>query len=309
LAQNHIDHQTRMGHMRLFGQRISPNDAIFTATSLDKGPGLDSSLKLGAGRTRGKGLGLGLKTVERLADEFAMCSGRLGEIPCPDLLFTTDEIETVMCASFFHPGKGLGEIPVEFSLLTRPAKGSQFCGDGVYLLFEFPYLLLVIMDALGKGKEAAEVTEVAKNFLSMVPASTDPHELLLAIGQKILGARGLMIQALRLNLERAELKAVTAGDIGHFIFLDGEERFLSGHKGLIGQVNSRSFLMESSFRGFREIMGIAFTDGLGTIPQIRFQQVLMEIPALIWTNYLFPFDISPGGMEDDATIVVWKWKT
>ncbi len=305
LAQNHIDHQTEKGHMRLFGQMLASEEAVLSVSSLDMGPGLDSHFKLG----HRSGLGVGLDTVRRLADDFAMCSGKLGGIPCPDLLLGKKEFETLMGASFFLPGGRIAEVPVELSFLTKPAGNDTYCGDGFCLLFEYPYVQIVVMDALGKGREAAEVTASVRKFLSLMPAGTDPGDLLLAVGNKILGSRGIMAQAARLHLENHELKVAAAGDIGHFLFLDGKETFLSGHSGLVGQINARSSLVEASFTGFRQLMGIAFTDGVGPIPKIRFQQVLMDIPALIWANYLFPLAARSERLADDATLVVWKWES
>ena len=308
LAQNHIDHKTTRGCMRIFGQMLTDKEALIHIASLDKGPGFGAKLGLGARDRLGSGLGVGLGTVRRLADDFGICSGKVGGIPCPDLLSGKREVETLVGASFLRDEGSFAQLPVEFSFLTRPSEGETFCGDGVCVLFEYPYLQIVVMDALGKGREAAEVVALARKFLSLVPAGIDPVDLMLSLGSRILGSRGLMAQAIRLHLEKAELKVVTAGDIGHFLFLDGKERFLSGHSGLVGQINSRSALVETSFSGFNQIMGIAFTDGLGAIPKIRFNQVLMDIPALVWANYLFPISGEGEKAHDDATVVVWKWE-
>ncbi len=307
LAQNHIDHNTSEGMIRLFGQRISPEQALFVACSLDKGPGIKPSFYLaGENHHENKGLGAGLNSVRRLADNFALCSGRLGNSPCPDLLMGKNEYETLVAAAFTQPTGIFDRIPVELSFLIRPANTSRYSGDGFFFSYEHPHLLMVLMDALGKGRQAAEIIVSAKKLLSLLPAKTGPTDTLMALGHHLVGSRGLMAQAVRLNIDRAEIKVAVAGNVNHFLFLDGRETLISGKKGLIGPVNSKNNLLSWHYTGFSQAMGILYTDGIGYIPPIRFQQVLMDIPSMIWTNYLF---LLCNRQCDDSALVVWKWKS
>jgi len=307
LAQNHIDHNTHKGMIRLFGQRIGTEQAFFVTCSLDKGPGIMPVFRICNRDFYGnQGLGAGLGTARRLAEEFAVCSGRLGDFPCPDLLLGKKEYETLVAASFAEPPDILSRLPVELSFLVRPAKGNLYCGDGFFFSCRHPYILMVLMDALGKGPEAAKIIFSAKKFLALLPAETEPMDALMALGNHMVGSRGLMAQVVRLDIERPEVKIAVAGNVNHLLFLDGKENLISGKKGLIGPINSKSGLVSWHYKNFKETMGILYTDGIGPIPPIKFQQVLMDIPSLIWTNYLFlPCD----RQCDDAALVVWKWKS
>ena len=308
LAQNHIDHDTNKGMMRLFGQRITPKQALFVACSLDKGPGIKPSYfyLTDENHYEHKGLGAGLNTARRLADGFALCSGRLGDSPCPDLLMGKNEYETLIAASFTQPKDLFNHMPVELSFLIRPAGANHYSGDGFFFVYEHPYILMVLMDALGKGQEAAEIIVSAKKLLSLLPAETEPTDTLMALGHHLIGSRGIMAQVVRLNVDKAEVRVAVAGNVNHFLFLDGKETLISGKKGLIGPVNSKNNFISLRYNGFRQAMGILYTDGVGYIPPIKFQQVLIDIPSIIWTNYLFPIC---HRRCDDAALVVWKWKS
>ncbi len=308
LAQNHLDHNTDNGIIRLFGQRTGEKESVIVMSSLDMGPGMnpgDIHHKDGLGEGS---LGAGLGTVKRLADSFGLCSGKLGESPCPDLLLGSREFATLVAASFVEPRGKFKDIPMDFSFLIRPAGESLLCGDGFFFSFDYPFFQMVVMDALGKGFEAAQILAAAKRFLALVPPNTHPQDLLLALGNEMVGTRGLMAQAVRVNVEKPEILIGAAGDVEHFLFIDGKERFISGHGGPVGPVNTRRVIEVTQVTTIKEVMGIFFTDGLGRLPKLRFNQVLMDIPALIWTNYLFSLCGQETKHQDDATLVVWKWK-
>ncbi len=308
LAQNHLDHNTDNGIIRIFGQRTGEKEAVIVMSSLDMGPGMNPGAihhKDGLGRGS---LGAGLGTVKRLADSFGLCSGKLSESPCPDLLLGSREFATLVAASFVEPREKFKEIPMDFSFLIRPAGESLLCGDGFFFSFDYPFFQMVVMDALGKGRQAAQILAEAKRFLALVPSKTHPQDLLLALGNEMVGTRGIMAQAVRVNVEEPEILIGAAGDVEHFLFIDGRERFVSGRRGPIGPVSTRRTVEAIEIAQFSDIMGIFYTDGLGHVPRVRFNQALMDIPAIIWTNYLFSLCGQEPRHQDDATLVVWKWK-
>ena len=309
LAQNHLDHKTVQGLIRLFGQRTGEKEAVLVMSSLDMGPGMKIKKRQDAGFLGRRGLGAGLDSVKRLADGFGLCSGKLGDFPCPDLLLGSREFETLIAASFVEPRERFMDIPMDFSFLIRPAGESSLCGDGFSFSFDYPFFQMVVMDALGKGGEAAQILAAAKRFLALVPPSTHPQDLLLALGKEIVGSRGIMAQAVRVNVEDPEILIGAAGDVEHILFINGKERFVSGRSGPVGPVNTKRVIEMTEITAFSEVMGIFYTDGLGRVPKLRFNQALMEIPAIIWTNYLFSLCGQEEMGQDDATLVVWKWKT
>lgn len=308
LAQNHIDHSTKDGRIRLFGQQTNADEAFFVVSSMDMGQALERKEASGKQQAFSQaGLGVGLDTIRRISDGFGLCSGKLGSVPCPDLLLGKREFETLICASFFQPKGALKNIPVDFSYLIRPAGLSRYCGDGFFFSYEEPFFQMVVVDVMGKGKEAAKLLFEVGSIIRLIPPGTEPQHVLACLGQSLIGTRGIMAHVVRINVELPELSMAAAGDVGHFFFLDGKERFLAGSAGLVGPVNSKSGIVHATYGDFTEAMGILFTDGLRKVPKIRFNQVLMDVPSVIWTNYVFSL-CEDDSSFDDATMVVWKWK-
>jgi len=75
LAQNHLDHRTKHGLIRVSSLRIQEVPCLMLA-SVDQGPGLgdiDGLLVQETGCPSTSGLGVGLASVRRLADRFSVC--------------------------------------------------------------------------------------------------------------------------------------------------------------------------------------------------------------------------------------------
>ncbi len=306
MAQNHIKHKTVSGRLRFFGQRLLDR-SVMSISSLDMGPGITNIKKaLEDGISSSNGLGTGLGCIRRIADRFAICSGKLGVFPCPDLLSFELESVTLVTAEFFFPSVRNREFPLDFSYLIRPVDGEKYCGDFFFFCCEKEKQAMVVMDALGHGKEAAEAVSAAMDFLRAVPASAEPLEMLMEAGRGLAHSRGVSAQAVRVDTSKCVVDTAAVGNVNQYLYVDGRPVKVSGHPGILGPVISKSSISTERFENFTSVMGIIHTDGLGSVPQVKFGQTERSMSALLWTHYLFSCCNQGMVSGDDATLVVWK---
>ncbi len=306
MAQNHVKHHTVSGRLRFFGQCLLER-SVMSISSLDMGPGITNIKKaLEDGITSSNGLGTGLGCIRRIADRFAICSGKLGDFPCPDLLSFELESVTLVTAEFYSVSSRVQESPLDFSYLIRPVSGERYCGDCVFSLSEDDTQAIVVMDALGHGKEAAEAASVAVEFLKAMPATAEPIEMLMEAGRGLVHSRGVSAQAVRVDTASCVVDTAAIGNVNQYLYLDGRPVKVSGHPGILGPVISRSSISTERFLNFQSVLGIMHTDGLGSVPQVKFQQTERSMSALLWTHYLFSCCNQGLVTGDDATLVVWK---
>lgn len=308
MAQNHVAHHTSAGRMLFFGHRIG-NNLIMSISSLDRGPGIINIKRaLQDGVSTSKGLGSGLGCIKRLADEFAICSGKIGSDACPDLLTGEKEFLTLVAAAFLVPDHCLTNTPVKFFHLIRPANNGQFCGDSFYFSHDQAFVSLIVIDALGHGKSAAEAAARAIEAIEILPPATKPIEVLLRAGETLVHTRGMAAQAIRIDLQRRIIETATVGNVNQRLYLDGKPQYITGKSGVLGPVTSRSMILEKRYSNFTQAMGLIFTDGVRRIPELRFNQAIMSFPPMLWTQYLFNSCDLACVPQDDATLVVWKWQ-
>ncbi len=310
LAQNHISHKTKSGKIRIFAQRFLNGIKVFNLSSLDSGPGIKwlRQMVIRPYNSLTGSLGAGLNCVKRLSNEFAICSGKIGVLPCPDFLLNKKEVATLVSAFFCEPSSYVSGLPINFAYLIRPSGENRYCGDGVSFSFLDPFFKIVVIDALGSGKEAALVTFRAKEIIEALPADLPPDKLLYQVGRELLGTRGAMAIATRINVKEGQVDIASVGDVSQALYLDGKSDFVTGKSGTLGAINTRNAFLKKSFSGFNEIMGIIFTDGIKSVPKLKFKQSTGDWSALLWVNYLFSICNNSFNQEDDASIIVWKWK-
>ena len=309
MAQNHIKHKTISGRLRFFGQRLAADHSVMSISSLDMGPGIPSIKRaMRDGVSSSKGLGSGLGCIRRVADEFAICSGKFGDSPCPDLLSRETESVTLIAALFRYGSPAGRKSSVDFSYLIRPLHAERYCGDGFYARSDDDCFSIVLIDALGHGHDAAEAVSRAFELLRLIPASIKPYEVLVEMGRALSHSRGLSAQAVRLDMKNKVIDTAAVGNVSQYLYLDGKAQTITGRPGVLGPVTSRSSISEERFSNFRSVLGLLFTDGLDKVPRLKFQQSEMSMSALLWTHYLFPCCNKEKAPQDDATLAVWKWQ-
>ncbi len=312
LSQNHLDHKTSGGKIRLFSQRIDEKRSFMSISSLDEGPGIFDFNGKDLNYFPRKGLRSGLNCVKRLSNDFSICSGHFGNVPCPDILNLERRAvyKTVVCACFWSPNEDFIFPHVKFSYLICPNKLGRYSGDGISIVYEYPYMRLMLMDVLGKGEEAAKILCKAKGLLERISPSVAPNDCLFELGNALLGTRGLMAQLVHFDFERNLVDIYAIGDVSQFVNRDGKEEFIVGNPGIIGKINVKNGIFKKRFSAHKDMMGIIFSDGLKIMPRIKagiFTKELMDFSPLLLVNMLFEVP-EEQLFSDDASLLIWQWK-
>ncbi len=307
LAQNHIDHHTQRGVIRINGQIIN-GTAYLVLASLDEGPGIaDVTNALSNGMSSSKGLGNGLGSIVRLSDDWAICSRKIGPLPCPDLEGLPLN-QTIVSASFWAaPLFGACEARLDFSCLVRPFPGEDFCGDAPHIAAESNFVRITLVDALGHGKRAAESIETISEILDLLPARLDPHRVIQHMSHGLVNAsRGVSAQVLRLDISRGIVDCAGIGNVGTILYLDGIRYASINRPGILGSWSTGSNERKiQRFEGTSNILAFMYTDGIVSPPPIPKSAAAGAFSPLIWNQILFKPTAS--GL-DDASLMVWQWK-
>ncbi len=157
LAQNHLDHGTSGGMLRLAGLFFG-NTPRMTIASMDRGPGIrsvEAVLRSGSGHRRSTtGLGAGLASIRRLADHFFICSGPGGPFACPEgaALACCGTMIVARCwPDRRTPGFLAGRGGLELDGLVAPRSETAPCGDNIFIRGDGRFVRIVMVDSPGVG--------------------------------------------------------------------------------------------------------------------------------------------------------------
>ncbi len=304
LAQNHVSFGTQNGMILVSGLFLGTCSMI-TIFSTDQGPGIhDLPLALSDGFTSGESYGNGLGAVSRLADDFAICSGSSGKMPCSQGLLKGDGRGTLVAASFFSSdrevslGKGLS-----LSALVAPKGDEKFSGDGLYLRCKGDFTLVVVADVLGHGREAAESISIMWELLDVLDPSSPLEQAVCVLDRGFGGRRGFAGLFMNINTASAKMSACGVGNIRAILHNGKKQIALTSLPGVIGQsINCRRLMMqELSIEPGTSC--IVFSDG---IDGSRLDTCFNNDLSPLFNSYLaFATALS---QEDDALVVSWKWQ-
>jgi anti-sigma regulatory factor (Ser/Thr protein kinase) len=321
LAQNHIEHHTRNGLIRISGLILNDTPRL-TIASLDEGPGIqDLKEAMKDGFSTSGGLGIGLGTVRRLSDSFHICSTRLGASPCPDIGVNAPFDTVAVSALLDHEAMtcngvcalnenydGMPAPPVDkqpdISALIRPYPGETYSGDAFYCRDDGRFCLMALIDATGHGRSAAEAAQRSIDAMAGLPPDADPDKVLDAADKALIGSDGASIHVLVLDRSLLKIKAAGVGNVNCILYLDGERRWPPLQPGVVG--NSHLARKGSEVYDFgSDVLCFMYSDGVKPIPDIPSDVALKPVAADIWAQFFFNPEPS---MEDDASLVTWKWR-
>ncbi len=170
LAQNHLDHGTSGGMLRLGGLFFGDVPRM-DIVSMDRGPGIrsvESVLRRGADQPPSRtGLGAGLVSIRRLADRFFICSGSSGPFACPAVF------GSVCCGTMIvvqcWPGEGepafLGACgSLEVAGLVAPRSETAPCGDNIFVRGDNRFVRIVMVDSPGVGSGGEATRRIGKRL-------------------------------------------------------------------------------------------------------------------------------------------------
>ena len=176
--------------------------------------------------------------------------------------------------------------------LSLPKQGETANGDAAFLRSQGFDVMFGVIDGLGHGPGAEEVTRAAKSHLSSVPLDTPLTAVMEALHAALQGTRGAA--ATICLLRGAELEACAVGNVE---LRSGDFRFpLVYSAGILG-VNVRTFRVCTAKLN-RPARFVAFSDGISTRASTDDVRQLTPADACHFIMQRYRRD------NDDATVLV-----
>ncbi len=312
LAQNHLDHKTKSGRVRVSSLIIDQVPSL-TLTALDEGPGIadvSSILDGETGRHRSKtGLGAGLASIRRLADSFSICSGSCCDYPCPG--FQAGEQGTIItgcCWLDYQPPPVLTVLKVDCVGIVSSRSENMPCGDGLFVDGDDRFLRIVLVDSPGIGS-GFRLTRKVKERLQDMDMIWPPDQLFEQLSFAL--AAGIAIEILRFDHLRKEVQCAGVGNVGAWLVVDGKlvrtvDWRPTGHPNYNNRIQLFSYPVQEHVFCLLHSDGIQpFTRGeieallsVGLRPQL-FPTSSLVLQSAFSMNRL---------QQDDAAICVWQWQ-
>lgn len=297
LAHNHIMHHTVQGLIRLSGFYAASIPCLSIA-SLDQGPGFDSAgWMLNRKNMAGGGLGAGLGTVLRLSDRLDIFS-RLAR---PE---TRSPYATIISALLGPDRKANEEIiriGGSLAILSQSRTGSGWGGgDGVHVQQDRRFTRLALVDSLGLGKGAAEITRLVFAELDRHSLLWPPAHLLEELEFALAETNGAAVHVLLFDHVKGLLSSAGIGNIATLIALDGQLIRETDQPGIIGHAKWRKITGQE----YKVVSGVRVsmhTDGQKKIADLPADFTLS--PAVVAQILFEPVILQ----RDDATLVTWQW--
>ncbi|SFD18645.1 ATP-binding protein [Tropicimonas isoalkanivorans] len=253
----------------------------------DNGPGIgDLDRMMNDGQSTLASAGLGLGALRRLSDSF-------------DVFTSADAGTTIVCA--FDQDKGATKPPIEVAGLCVCHPAESVCGDAWTLRQGPQETGIVLCDGLGHGplaaRAAAEVLEGAE------ASPMDPGALIEEVSRRLVGKRGAVASAIRIDHEAMTMTYSGLGNISTLHVGPSGFRRLAVRDGRIGG---------PATRGYEETIALApgdtvilHSDGLKTLREANIPPGLMYRSPLLIAGYFL--DRMFRG-RDDASIVLARVK-
>jgi hypothetical protein len=297
LAHNHVMHHTVQGVIRLSGFYASAIPCLSIA-SLDRGPGLDpGEALLPRKNSGGGGLGAGLGTVLRLSDRLDIFS----RTASPGVQSPYETIIIALLGTDRAANEEISHIGGSLAVLSQSRNGSGWSGgDGVHFQQDSRFTRLAVVDSLGLGKKAAEITQMVFAELDRRPLFWPPAHLLEEVEAPLAETNGAAVHVLLFDQVKGLLFSSGIGNIATLIALDGRLVRETDPPGIVGTARWRRITGQeySVPAGVRVSM---HTDGQKRIHDLSADFTVA--PAVIAQILFEP--LTP--QRDDATLVTWQW--
>lgn len=254
--------------------------------SLDKGPGIrDLGKAMSDGYSSGGSAGQGLGAIQRMSSEFDV---------------TTSDAGTALLSRVWSAGAARVRASQALAdgVVCTPIQGEFVCGDGWLVQHRDERSLLVLVDGLGHGFEAARAADTA---LRIVRENHDnsPAMIVQLCHAALRATRGAAMAVAELRRAAREVRFAGVGNIaGSIIGMEGAKSMAS-HNGTVGHTMPK--VQEFTYPWAPDACVVMHSDGIMTRWRLdTYPGLHARHPSLI--AGVLHRDFIRG--RDDATVVV-----
>lgn len=188
----------------------------------------------------------------------------------------------------------------EYSSINRPCQGEYLSGDAVVIHSLEQGLFVAIVDVLGHGTEANELTHVIEAYLNRY-CSCDVTGVIERLHQHLKGTRGAAVGLCAIDRLAGRIDYVGIGNTAMRLFGKTETRFVS-QDGVLGQ-NMRTPRLQTARLEPGDLI-VLYTDGVsGRFTAQDYPAVLHHAPEEVARNIVQRF----GKDHDDATCIAVRY--
>ncbi|WP_250847016.1 ATP-binding SpoIIE family protein phosphatase [Aquisphaera insulae] len=259
--------------------------------ALDRGPGMaDVARCLGDGYSTAGSSGTGLGAMQRLVPDFDIHSGPgIGSVVLARLWADTDG--------------GRREAPaLQYGAVSVPLAGEEVCGDSWAIEHVAGRSLVMVVDGLGHGPQAADAAREAVRVFGLAAATVGPADYIREAHAALRSTRGAALAVAQIDHERGEVRYAGVGNIaGAVLDANHEVRttHMVSHNGTVGHTIRK--VQEFSYAWSPGSLLVMHSDGLVTHWQLDHRAGLRVKHPGVAAGSLYR-DFKRG--RDDVTIVV-----
>jgi hypothetical protein len=179
---------------------------------------------------------------------------------------------------------------VDIAIVKAPIQGQSVSGDGYAIRTEPAGVVLVVIDALGHGQDAADVLEITLSALDLAePSAID--RMFQLLDERLSGTRGAVAASARISPRERQLTWASIGDVQGTIASSQARTTLVGMPGILGYRSPRASPKTVPF-GVGDILCMA-TDGVlpGFAVEVQSISGLEKVARLVET-FMKPDDDS-----------------
>jgi anti-sigma regulatory factor (Ser/Thr protein kinase) len=260
-----------------------PGGAVARILAMDKGPGIANiGRAMSDGYSTAGTMGGGLGAMQRMATALEIFTSRNGTIVLMEL------------------GKAEACDQLQIAGLAVPYPGERFCGDGWTFHHTRDRLLVLVVDGLGHGIDAAEAAQEAIRTFHQ-HAELGPAEILGYLHDGLRKTRGAVGAIAEIRPKEKTLVYAGVGNIGAVLLAGGTSRSLVSHNGTLGMTIAR--IQEFRVEWPTDGVLVLHSDGLQSRWDLSaYAGLMVKHPAVIGGALLRDF----RRQRDDASVVVVK---
>ena len=292
MATNLARH-ARRGRL-LLGTVRRGDDAGVEVLALDEGPGIANvSRALEDGYSTAGTAGTGLGAVRRMAAEFDLYSQ-----PGEGSGAGTAMVARVWAGAGAARSASAGWQPLRTGVVCVPLAGERACGDAWLVLHQRERTLVVVVDGLGHGPEAALAADEAVRVVRE-RADAGPAELVQAAHLALRATRGAAMAVAAVQPAAGAVLFAGIGNVSAAVHAGGGARGLASHNGTVG--HAMRSVQEYRVDWPRDASLVMHTDGVNTRWRLDAYPGIVRHDPVLLAGVLYR-DAARG--RDDATVVV-----